>query len=87
MGLFRKCKTGITSKVHGTDLATCSHSREGESSSHNQIKRYVFLVAELHDCKSYIRAMHTSVQIHKNTLDIIDAILLLQNASDEWMDG
>ena len=31
MGLFRKGKSCIISKVHGTDLVICSHSREGKT--------------------------------------------------------
>ena len=37
MGLFRKGKTCIIAKFLTTDLAICSHSREGETPSYNQI--------------------------------------------------
>ena len=35
LGLFRKGETGITAKLHRTDLVICSHSREGKIPSYS----------------------------------------------------
>ena len=37
MGLFRKGKTCIIAKIHGTDLFAISHSTEGKPLSYSQI--------------------------------------------------
>ena len=37
MELFKKGKTGIIAKLHGTDLVICSHSREWKTPSYGQI--------------------------------------------------
>ena len=38
-GLFRKDKTCIIAKFKGTDLVSCSYSREGKMLSYSQITR------------------------------------------------
>ena len=43
MGLFRKGKTGITAKFHGTDLVICSHYRQGKTLSYSQINTVLIL--------------------------------------------
>ena len=35
--MFKKGKTFIIAKIHGTDLVICSHSREGKILSYSQI--------------------------------------------------
>ena len=37
LGLFRKVKTLIIAKFHGTDLVIGSHSREGKTPYYSQI--------------------------------------------------
>ena len=39
MGLFRKGKTCIIAKFHGTDLVICSHSRERKTLACSQKKK------------------------------------------------
>ena len=62
MGLFRKGKTRISAKLHGTDLIICTHSKEGNTPSYSRINTKIALVNDMY-CILINSPGHCSLQV------------------------